>query len=680
MAAPQCCVLDAFARPPKARSAAAASIAAEEDEYEDLLEDSDAFQSLQADWAAAISNWDMQFERQCFVQQQRCTEDREAALKRQREDRERYEAKMRRLQKDIDHWETEERKENSSTAMEGTEPSMVPQNSGLFELPPQSARRSSDPFSGSGTPLTPSLSQTEANNASVSIDGVEDIPRHAMPSTAYVPYLSAMDKFNKRDFSEALRMFNVVAEECDVNSQQIAQVYANRAVCHFCRGKFESCLKDSLSALRIQKNHALSYARAFRCSLALKKVSDARQYLRQLENIPRHTFDIAAEDRIADSVAQYLSCMARQAHDAALNAITEAVVGATPQCISFVIMRIEVLAQLNPDSALEEVNRLLEEKSKVIGDNAELLYWKGFLLYDRACDADNLGIIQSYLLRAISAAENNEHQRSAILLRLLKNIETQCQMSASFVNSKRWREAAGIYTQLLDMDLRNSKLASHFLLQRAHAHRNSGNFDMALKDCSAALDTKVSDRAEVLGLRAEVNKALGNLNNAVKDAEESCTFYSCPAAHERLSKYKAELFQRQRDYEQARREQREREAKERAKEEERIRKEEQQRSQQQQHQQRQQQQQSSSNARSNDRPAKASVDNGLYEALALTKAATAAQIAKAYKQGALRWHPDRWVNATETEKVYAEETFKKINHAYSVLGQEDSRRRYDLTL
>ena len=62
-----------------------------------------------------------------------------------------------------------------------------------------------------------------------------------------------------------------------------------------------------------------------------------------------------------------------------------------------------------------------------------------------------------------------------------------------------------------------------------------------------------------------------------------------------------------------------------------------------------------------------------YELLGVKKDATDAEIKKAYRKLALKWHPDKNPN----NKQEAEEKFKKINEAYSVLSDKQKRRQYD---
>jgi len=66
------------------------------------------------------------------------------------------------------------------------------------------------------------------------------------------------------------------------------------------------------------------------------------------------------------------------------------------------------------------------------------------------------------------------------------------------------------------------------------------------------------------------------------------------------------------------------------------------------------------------------VDFEYYELLQVSKTASKAEIKKAYRKLAMKYHPDR--NPDDKE---AEEMFKKINEAYEVLSDEEKRAIYD---
>lgn len=63
-----------------------------------------------------------------------------------------------------------------------------------------------------------------------------------------------------------------------------------------------------------------------------------------------------------------------------------------------------------------------------------------------------------------------------------------------------------------------------------------------------------------------------------------------------------------------------------------------------------------------------------YEILGIKKDAASADIKKAYRQLAMRHHPDR---VQESEKKEAEEKFKEISEAYGVLSDAQKRQTYD---
>src|SRR5438874_13100234 len=62
----------------------------------------------------------------------------------------------------------------------------------------------------------------------------------------------------------------------------------------------------------------------------------------------------------------------------------------------------------------------------------------------------------------------------------------------------------------------------------------------------------------------------------------------------------------------------------------------------------------------------------LYEVLGVERTTTPADLKKAYRTLAQKFHPDK--NPDDKE---AEEKFKEVSNAYSVLSDDDQRARYD---
>jgi curved DNA-binding protein len=62
-----------------------------------------------------------------------------------------------------------------------------------------------------------------------------------------------------------------------------------------------------------------------------------------------------------------------------------------------------------------------------------------------------------------------------------------------------------------------------------------------------------------------------------------------------------------------------------------------------------------------------------YQVLGVPKDATEAQIKKAYRKLAMKYHPDR----NPGKEQWANDKFKEINEAFSVLGDPEKRKQYD---
>lgn len=66
-----------------------------------------------------------------------------------------------------------------------------------------------------------------------------------------------------------------------------------------------------------------------------------------------------------------------------------------------------------------------------------------------------------------------------------------------------------------------------------------------------------------------------------------------------------------------------------------------------------------------------------YEVLGVSKGASDAEIKKAYRKAAMKYHPDKFSSADEAKKKEAEDKFKEINEAYQVLSDETKKAQYD---
>lgn len=69
-----------------------------------------------------------------------------------------------------------------------------------------------------------------------------------------------------------------------------------------------------------------------------------------------------------------------------------------------------------------------------------------------------------------------------------------------------------------------------------------------------------------------------------------------------------------------------------------------------------------------------------YEILGVTRKADHDQIRRAYLDAARRWHPDRHSGKPVAEANKAEQAMRRVNQAWEVLGDKESRQAYDRQL
>jgi DnaJ family protein C protein 7 len=55
-----------------------------------------------------------------------------------------------------------------------------------------------------------------------------------------------------------------------------------------------------------------------------------------------------------------------------------------------------------------------------------------------------------------------------------------------------------------------------------------------------------------------------------------------------------------------------------------------------------------------------------------------AAIKKGYRRKALEWHPDKHAACDEASQAKAEQMFKDVGEAYSVLSDPQKKQRYDV--
>eukprot|EP00978_Attheya_sp_CCMP212_P007026 scaffold16416_cov52-Attheya_sp.AAC.13 len=68
-----------------------------------------------------------------------------------------------------------------------------------------------------------------------------------------------------------------------------------------------------------------------------------------------------------------------------------------------------------------------------------------------------------------------------------------------------------------------------------------------------------------------------------------------------------------------------------------------------------------------------------YKVLGVSKDATEEEIRRTYRRMCLKYHPDKNVDKSLSERNNCEEEFKNIQRAHSLVGDEEARQKYDST-
>jgi len=208
-----------------------------------------------------------------------------------------------------------------------------------------------------------------------------------------------------------------------------------------------------------------------------------------------------------------------------------------------------------------------------------------------------------------------DHRRARELRKLFKNMEKSKTEGNEFFKIGKCNEAVEAYTAALEMDPLNTTFNATVYCNRAAAKMRKKDFKLALEDCDEALKLN-SEYVKAITRRAECLMQLEEYEESVREYERAC----------QMDPDNRELKQRVRE----------------AKLE-----------------------------------LKKSKRKNYYKILEVAKDAQEHDIKKAYKRAALKWHPDKHCNGTDEEQEAAEKAFKDVGEAYSVLTDDQKRRRYD---
>eukprot|EP01083_Nonionella_stella_P051079 135622_1 len=202
------------------------------------------------------------------------------------------------------------------------------------------------------------------------------------------------------------------------------------------------------------------------------------------------------------------------------------------------------------------------------------------------------------------------------LFKMIKKLDRSKTAANNAFKHGRLPEACELYTECLEIDPCNGVYNSTICCNRAMALLKMKEYQKAFDDCDKAIEMN-PDYAKAYVRRATARQHLEQYEEAVQDCKKACELDEDDSAGSKRALRDAEL------------------------------------------------------------ELKKSKRKNWYKILSIEVDADEYVIKKAYRKKALKWHPDKWSNATEEEQESAEVQFKDINEAFTILSDPQKRHRFD---
>lgn len=208
----------------------------------------------------------------------------------------------------------------------------------------------------------------------------------------------------------------------------------------------------------------------------------------------------------------------------------------------------------------------------------------------------------------------------AQLHQLIERVENGKQNGNNNFAQKNFSAAVQCYTTAIQHAAQNDQILRILYCNRAAANKEIGRYRDGVEDCTRALAID-PDFFKAYARRARCHQHLGDYFAAVQDFKKALTFEA--GDHELAKELRTAEYQL-------------------AKETER--------------------------------------EKDYYYQLGVTRMATEREIKLKFRELSLRWHPDKCVGLSESERARAEHKFKVISEAHTVLSDPVRRREFDLKL
>ncbi|CUG94364.1 Hypothetical protein, putative [Bodo saltans] len=615
--------------------------------------------------------------------------------------------------------ETDRQDQTPPTTPSGEGTSQSGGGGGASQVPPRgttTAQSTSAPSAGNGPPLAQNIVQgnlrrPRPSTAGLTPSGVASSNTNtgstggpARPQSAKLNPQAQMFReqgnvlFQQKKYRESAEAYSR-AIECDPHSETL---YCNRAAASLMLGKYLDALQDSLKAIEFDPIHVKAHWRAAKSYLYLGQSDDARsmyQQAQQLASIQTETDAIDAEKKAVEWVDKAKRCIkGREWQDGLrwVEQVLDVFPPSGPCSMPWQCLRAEAMIHVDAHEACN----LLSQMTTDDPTSAEAWYLRAKGLFYTGHDGVSTNTCVGYLQKSRELDASN---RSASLQLCIETFAKLRDEGNSAYSGGRWLEAHSAYTRCLSVDPYNTSLKAIILCNRAAVSIQCEKWKDALDDINQSIAFNPHN-AKAYTRRARIYQHNNQFDLAVKDLQLAVQMYPSAENQERLTQ--AVEMKNQSTRQQA------------------------------QKQQQQQQQQpngaggsfryfgfasgaggasfqngqsrpstagtrrpqsagyggESSNHSNYFNGGKAGNNNNnnnnnnnqvraksYYEILCITKTVDEKGVVRAYRDAALKWHPDKWASATAEQKANAEAVFKEVSLAYNTLKDPQKRRQYDLS-